>query len=169
MLEPDSGPLGRARGDQLLVRIVGAAGVVDADDVERAQVERLDERRQRVVDEQRARTRVAQDEADLGRRQPGVDGDEDAARERHRVVRLENGRCVGREHRDAVAVAQPARPQRVREPVAALLELAVGDPAAVLVRHRDARRVQVGRALQEGDGRQLAAVDSRHPRTSTQR
>ena len=127
------------------------------------------QRRERVVDEQRARARVAQDVADLGRGEARVDRDQDAAGERHGVVRLEDRRRVRREHGDAVAVAQTPRAQRVREPVAALLQLAVGDPPAVLVRDRDARRVQVGGALQEGDGRQLAAVDSRHPRTSTQR
>jgi hypothetical protein len=68
-----------------------------------------------------------------------------------------------------VAVRDAARAQGVREAVAALLELAVGDAAAVLVRHGDALRVEIGGPLQEGDGRELRAVDSRHVRTSTQR
>ncbi len=104
-----------------------------------------------------------------GRGQARVDGDQHAARERHGVVRLEHRRRVRREHGDAIAVLQPAVAQRVREPVAALLERAVGEPPAVLVRDRHARRMQIRGALQKRDRRQLAAVDLAHPRTSTQR
>ena len=169
VLEPARGPLGRARGEELLVGVVRPAAVVDAHDVQRAQVERRELRRQRVVDEQRARARVAQDEVDLSGSEARVDGDQHAAGERHGVVRLEHGRGVGREHGDAIAMRHPARAQRVGEPVAALLELPVGQPPAVLVRDRDARRVEVGGTLQEGDGRQLAAIDLAHTRTSTHR
>ena len=95
--------------------------------------------------------------------------DEHASGERYGVVRLEDRRSVRREHRDALAVPQPVSAQRVGEPVAALLELAVGDAPAVLVRHRHARGMHVRGPLQERDRRQLAAVDSRHARTSTQR
>ncbi len=161
-----SGAPGR---DQLLVRIAGSAAVIDPDDVDGGLPERLDERRERVIDEQDAGTGVAEDVTDLGRGEARVDRDQHAPGERNGVMRLEHRRRIGREHGDAVAVSQAAVAQRIRETVAALLQFAVGDAPAVLVRHGDTRRVQIGSALQERDGRQLAAVDSGHPRTSTQR
>ena len=133
------------------------------------QVELLEQRRERVVDHERPGARVAQDVLDLGAGEARVDRDQHAAGERHRVVRLEDRGRVRRQHRDAVAVLEAAIAQRVREAVAAFLELAVGDPPPVLVRDGDASGMEVGRALQEGDGCQLAAVDARHARTSTQR
>ncbi len=66
-----SGRSGAPEATSCSYGIVRAARVVDADDLERAQVERVELRRERVVDEQRARARVAQDEVDL-RPRPGA-------------------------------------------------------------------------------------------------
>jgi hypothetical protein len=63
-------------GQELLVRIVGGGGVVDADQLD-AGGRVVDQRRELCVD-QHPRRRVIEDRADLRRAQPRVDRDEHA-------------------------------------------------------------------------------------------
>ena len=75
---------------------------------------------------------VAEDEGDGARVEPVVERVQHRARHRHAVMRLEQRRHVGRHHRDRVARPDAAPAQRIGEPAAARIELAIGEaPLAV--------------------------------------
>src|SRR2546430_1832407 len=73
VLEPRLTRLGRARGQEILVRIAGRAGVVHAHHARAREVQRLDEPVKLVIDEDELRARVLEDVADLVGVQPRVD------------------------------------------------------------------------------------------------
>jgi hypothetical protein len=136
-----------ALGQELLVRIVGGGGVVDADDLD-AGGRAVDQRRELCVHQHRPRLRVIENRADLRRAQPRVDRDEHAAGGRHPEVRLEQRRRVRRQHRDAIAAPDAPRPQCRREPIDPGVELLVR-ASQVTVDDRDAVGMETGAALEE--------------------
>ena len=120
--------LRRLRGQEVLVGIAGIAGVVDADHRHGAQVQRLHQRLELVVDQQGPGAGVAQDVADLVAAEPRVHRHEHQAGRRNPEVRLQHGRRVrqDRGHPVEVPQAQPAQPRG--QPVHPFLELAVRVP-----------------------------------------
>ena len=149
--------VGRAGGQELLVGVVGLAGVLDHDHLEVVELDVLDERVQRRVDEQEARARVLEDVLELLFARARVHRDQHSAGERHAEVRLEQGRCVRGQDRDPLVLLQPAVLDRRGEPVAASLELRVV-VAPLAVDHRRALPQRDRVALEE---RQRAELESK--------
>jgi hypothetical protein len=121
------------------------------------------QRRELCVHQHRPRLRVIENRADLRRAQPRVDRDEHAAGGRHPEVRLEQRRRVRRQHRDAIAAPDAARPQRRGEPVDPRIELLVRAPQFA-VNDRDAGGMQRRAALEEREGIKLGAARDADPR-----
>ena len=147
-----------AGGEQVLVGVAWGARVVDPDRLQPREVEALQRSDERRVDEQETRARVAEDVADLRRREAHVDRHHHAPGERHPEVRLEHCGRVRAEQRHAVPAREPSRPQGARQPSAAVGQLRVGVPARP-VDHRRAVGEDACRAVQEGHRAQLGAVD----------
>ena len=98
--------------------------------------------------------------ADLVAVEPGVDGDQDAARGGDGEVRLQHRRDVRAEKRDPVIFAQAGGAQGGGEAIDPLRELPVAVRRAPMAMH-DGGLVgeDGGAAAQEADGRELGAVD----------
>jgi hypothetical protein len=118
-----------------------------------------EQRRQLGRMEDPARTGVLDDVRDVAGGQPGVHGDEDAARLGHGEVREEQRLAVEGEEGDAVVLAQPGTAQCRREPAGAPSPLRVGEPA-LTVDDGEPLPVDGAGTLEEGDGRELVAEDA---------
>ena len=152
-----------AAGDELLVRIGGAA-IVHADDLEASRG--IDDQRFELGgDEQHPHPGVLEDVADLVGAQADIDRHEDAARRRHRVMQLEQGRHVRAQGPDAVVTLDPPAPQRGGRAVHPLAQLGIR-PAALTVDDGDALGMHGGAAVQERDGIELGTAhrSARRPR-----
>jgi hypothetical protein len=88
-----------------------------------------------VVVQQHARAGVLDNVRELLRGQPGVEGAEHSARERHTVVRLEHQVRIAGEHRHAIACREPQLAQSTSHPLRPGPKLAVGK-AAFAIDHR---------------------------------
>ncbi len=155
------GGLGRGAGEHRLVVVPAVAldpvglvadVLVDADGV----ADLVDLPGVVVVGDQDVGVRVVEQVVVLASVQPEVQRDEQRAELERRVQRLHEVVAVRREHGDAVAVADAAPAERVREPVDALAELGVGVLGAVVGDHADVVAVEVDRAVQVVGGQEWA-------------
>jgi len=104
------------RGDQLVVavrrqpvRLRRAIEQVDPFDAWYVAAERLRQWQQRLLHEQESRPGIVEDVRQFGRSEPDIEGQEDAVRLEHAVVRLEQTVAVGAEERHTVAASGPLR------------------------------------------------------------
>ncbi len=102
--------------------------------------------------QQHARASVLDNVRELLWGQPGVQGAEHRARERHAIVRLEHQVRVAGEHRHAIACRQPQLAQSTRHPLRPGPELAVGK-AAFAINHRGPVGEDVTGSPEERGGR----------------
>jgi hypothetical protein len=144
-----------AGGEKVLIGVAGRAGVIHPHDV---YVAALDEPDELMVAEHDPRAGVLEDIGDLARRQAGVDRHQHRARRRHGEVRLQQRRDVGTQERYAVAGLDACAGQRRRQPVHAVVELAVA-VATLAVHHRHLVGVDEGAAPQEAHRRELGPID----------
>ena len=157
VVQPGLAGVGRAAGEELLVRVTGRARVVDSHHAERVQIQRLEEPLELVIDQEHPRAGVPEDVAHLVAGEPRVDGDEDQARGGHAEVRLEHGRRVGGDDGDPVQLPEAERAQGRGEPVRPSLELAIG-VAPGAVDHRRLLGEHVGAPPEKRDRGQLGPV-----------
>ena len=122
------------RRDQLVVavrrqpvRLRRAIEQVNPFDAWHVAAERLRQRQQRLLHEQESRSGIVEDVGQFGRSEPDVEGQQDAVRLEHAVVRLEQTVAVGAEERHAVAAPGPLRPECAGQPGRAIGELGVGE------------------------------------------
>jgi hypothetical protein len=91
-----------------------------------------DEVRERRVDHEDDGLGVVADVADLLGGQPGIDGDEHRARQRHREVRDHHLGHVGQQARHAVARGHARRAERGGQPLRLVGEFTVGEAAGAV-------------------------------------
>ncbi len=114
------------------------------------------QRREFPIGDQQLRAAVPEDERDRARVQPVVERVQHRAGHRHGVMRLEHRRHVRRQHRDRVAVPDAAPAQRVGEPAAALVELAIREaprsrPSPGRLDHRELVGINRGGAFEKAE------------------
>ena len=117
----------------------------------------LDRRGELAVGDQRAGAAMAQHEGDRLGVEPRVQRVQHRAAHRHAEMRLVHRRDVRRHHRDRVVLADAAPRQRRCQTAAARVGLAPGE-ALRAMHDRGCVRIDVGRALQEGQRRQRRVV-----------
>ena len=100
---------------------------VDPFDARDVAAERLRQRQQRLLHEQKPGSGVVEDVGQFGRREPDIEGQQDAVRFEHTVVRLEQAVAVGAEERHAVAAARPFGTQCPGQAGGAIGELGIGE------------------------------------------
>ncbi len=154
------GKRGIAGGDEALVfhaaeaRSAGRLGIGDVDDDRPPGAELLQRRRDGAVEfaigEKQLGLAVLQAECDQRRVEADVDGIEDRADHRRRVVGFEHGGRVGGEDGDRVAALDAGLGERVRQLPGPRVEFPIGETPAAM---------DDGRALAEEIGRPLQKTD----------
>ena len=94
---------------------------------------------------------MVEDVGDFRRRQPGIDGHQNGARQRHAEVRLQHRRNVGTQKADAVPLHHPDAVQSGRQPVHPVLQLPVSE-ARIVVDNRSFVGIDVRSAGEEAEG-----------------
>ena len=158
--------IGVTTGDEILVLGIGdhgamaGLGVGDVDhnrfrfhEVERGRNGAVE----LAVGEEHLRFAVVEAKGDRRRIEPDIDRVQDRAQHRDGEVRFEHRRRVGRQDRDGIASADAGFGQRVGEPAAAGIELAVG-VAEITVDHRNAIGKNARRPLEKTDRRQRHVI-----------
>ena len=110
------------------VRLGRTIEQIDPLDARHVAAECLRQRQQRLLHEQESCPGIVEDVGQFGRSEPDVEGQEDAVRFEHAVVRLEQAVAVGAEERHPVATLHPFRTKCAGQARGAIGELGVGEP-----------------------------------------
>ena len=125
--------------------------VVDLDERQRAAElgqRRRDDRGEFSIGDQQLRLAMRQDKGDRARVETVIERVQHRPRHRHAVMRFEQCRHIRRQYRDRVARPDTAAAQRIGEPPAAIVKLAIGE-AGFAMHDRELVRIDHGRARQK--------------------